>query len=304
MQLVDEEDDVFVATDFVHHGFDALFELAAVFGAGDHEGEVEGDDAFFPEDFGDIADGDFLGQAFDDGGFADTGFTDEDGIVFGAAAEDLDDAGDFIRATDNGIEFAFLGEFGEVAAEGAEGRGFAFFLGAGLTAGVFFIATVAAAFFVLVLVFILAGEVGVEFFEDFVASLVEIDVEVAEDLSGDAFTFTEETEEDVFGADVGVVEGLGFLGGEGEHLLHAGGVGDVADHFGLGSGADLLFHLHADGFEIETEFVEDIDGDALAEFDQAEQDVFGADVVVVETIRLFAGEGEDLLGAWGKVIHH
>ena len=66
----------------------------------------------------------------------------------------------------------------------------------------------------------------------------------------------------------------------------------------------MLFHLHADGFEIETEFVEDIDGDALAEFDQAEQDVFGADVVVVETIRLFAGEGEDLLGAWGKVIHH
>jgi hypothetical protein len=25
---------------------------------------------------------------------------------------------------------------------------------------------------------------------------------------------------------------------------------------------------------------------------------------VVETICLFAGEGEDLLGAWGKVIHH
>ncbi len=35
MQFVDEEDDVLVATDFVHHGFDALFELAAVFGAGD-----------------------------------------------------------------------------------------------------------------------------------------------------------------------------------------------------------------------------------------------------------------------------
>jgi hypothetical protein len=50
--------------------------------------------------------------------------------------------------------------------------------------------------------------------------------------------------------------------------------------------------------------VEDIDGDALAEFDQSEQDVFGADVVVVETICLFAGEGEDLLGAWGEVIHH
>ena len=213
MEFVDEEDDVFVATDFVHHGFDALFELAAVFGAGDHEGEVEGDDAFFPEDFGDVADGDFLGKAFDDGGFADTGFTDEDGIVFGAAAKDLDDAGDFIRATDDGIEFAFLGEFGEVATEGAESGGFAFFLGAGLTAGVFLVAVVAAAFLVFVLVFILAGEVGVEFLEDFVAGLVEIDVEVPEDLSGDAFTFAEEAQEDVFGADVGVVEGLGFFRG-------------------------------------------------------------------------------------------
>jgi hypothetical protein len=46
-----------------------------------------------------------------------------------------------------------------------------------------------------------------------------------------------------------------------------------------------------------------IDGDALAELDQAEQQVLGADVVVVEAVGLLAGERQDLLGAGGEVVH-
>ena len=69
------------------------------------------------------------------------------------------------------------------------------------------------------------------------------------------------------------------------------------------AGADFLFDLHADGFEFEAHAFEDVDGHALAEFDQAEQQVFGADVGVVEAVRFLAGEGQDLLGAWGEVVH-
>ena len=49
-KLVNEEDDVLGAADFVHHRFDALFELAAVFGAGNHQREVESDDAFVAQE--------------------------------------------------------------------------------------------------------------------------------------------------------------------------------------------------------------------------------------------------------------
>ena len=44
VQLVDEEDDVLGAADFVHHGLDALLELAAILRARDHQREVERDD--------------------------------------------------------------------------------------------------------------------------------------------------------------------------------------------------------------------------------------------------------------------
>ena len=46
MQLVDKENDVLGATDFIHHRLDALFELAAIFGSGDHQREIERDHSF------------------------------------------------------------------------------------------------------------------------------------------------------------------------------------------------------------------------------------------------------------------
>jgi hypothetical protein len=44
--------------------------------------------------FGHVAVDDALGQALDDGGLADAGLADEDGVVLGAPAEHLDDAAD------------------------------------------------------------------------------------------------------------------------------------------------------------------------------------------------------------------
>jgi len=60
------------------------------------------------------------------------------------------------------------------------------------------------------------------------------------------------------------VEGFGFLGGEGEDLFHPRGVRDVAGDLGVGPGANLFFHLHPDGLEIETHLLENIDGHALS----------------------------------------
>ena len=110
-------------------------------------------------------------------------------------------------------------------------------------------------------------------------------------------------EQDVLGADVGMIERLRFLARQREHLLHARRVGNVADHLGLRAGADLLLDFHPHRFEIEPHFLQDVDGDALPELDQAEQQMLGADIVVVEAVGFFSGKSQDLLGARSEVIH-
>ncbi len=84
------------------------------------------------QQFGDVAVDDELGQALDDGGLADAGLAEQHGVVLGAAAEDLNDAFDFVGPADDRIELALAGQFGEVAAEAVEGRG----LGLALVASV------------------------------------------------------------------------------------------------------------------------------------------------------------------------
>src|ERR1041385_1457478 len=64
-----------------------------------------------------------LGEAFDNGGFADAGFAEQDGIVLRATAENLDDAFDFVFAADDRIHLAFAGDLRQVASEGLQRRG-------------------------------------------------------------------------------------------------------------------------------------------------------------------------------------
>ncbi len=76
MKFVDEDDGILVLHQLFHDGLEALFELAAIFGAGDDQREVEGEDALVGEERWDFAVGDALGQAFYYGGLADSGLAD------------------------------------------------------------------------------------------------------------------------------------------------------------------------------------------------------------------------------------
>ena len=293
VQFVDEEDDVLRAADFIHDRLDAFLELAAILRARDHEGEVKRDDALLAQQFRDVALGDFLRETFDDGGLAHAGFSEQHRVILGAAAENLDDALDLVEPADDGIHLAFAGDLGQVAAKSLERRRLHFAL---LFGGRFLRRFRAGAF-------LLRVEIRIEFLEDLLAGLLDVHVEVLKHAGGDAVAFAQQAEQDVLGADVGVVERLGFLGGEGEHLLHAGRVGDVADHLLIGSGANLFLDLHADGFEVKAHLLEHVDRDALAKFDQPEQQVLGADKVVVESIRFFARQREHLLRPGREVVH-
>ncbi len=117
MQLINEKHDVLGTANFVHHRFDALFELAAIFGAGDHQREVERDHPLVAQQLGDVAGCDFLGQTLDDRRLPHAGLAQQHGIVLGPAAKDLDHALDFILPADDRVHLALAGDLGQVAPE-------------------------------------------------------------------------------------------------------------------------------------------------------------------------------------------
>src|SRR5690606_4073149 len=90
VQLVDEGDDVLVAADLVDDLLHPFLEVTAITSAGDETGEVDLDHTAIAQDVRNVAVGDALGDAFDDGRLAHSGFTDEHGVVLRAAGQDFD----------------------------------------------------------------------------------------------------------------------------------------------------------------------------------------------------------------------
>ena len=311
VHLVDEEDDILGPFDLVHDSLDALFELAAVLRAGDHQGEVESDDLTVEEDFRDDARSDLLGEAFDDGGLAHAGFADEDRVILRTAAKDLHYAADFFFAADDRIEFAGLGKLGEIAAESlkqrepfATARTGAFFARSatrrrrGVVGGFFGRRRRVA---VLLLGFIGGGRIDVR--EDLLATALQIDVELLKHARGDALPFLQQAEENVFGADIGVTKGAGFGDGVSHDLLHARREGDrVGSLRFFRTRANLLLDGATDRLEVEAHAAEDVDGDALAELDEPEQDVLRADVVMIKPAGFRPGQFHDLAGAGSEIV--
>ncbi len=123
VQLVDEEDRFFITANFIHHRLDPLLELAAILGAGDHHRQVEHHDASIEEQLRYVAFDHPLGKSLDDGRLADSGLSQQHGIVLRASAEDLDRPLDLVVATDHRVELILSSQFGEVASKAVEGWG-------------------------------------------------------------------------------------------------------------------------------------------------------------------------------------
>ena len=262
MKLVNEEDDVASLADFIHDGLDAFFKLTPVFCACHHEGEIKGDHTAVTQEFRNVAAGDFLGKAFNDSCFANPGLSNENRVVLGAATQDLNHALDFRCASDDRVELVFLGEFGEVAPKGLEGR-------------VLTLALVLSLHFVLALIFIVLElipelirvEIRINLREDFLPGLVDVHIETGEHPGSDSLPFTQQSQENVLSAHIGVVKLFSLFVGEGENLLDPGSVGDVPGNGVVRAGANLLFHLNAHGFEIQTHVLHHTHSDALSQFD-------------------------------------
>ena len=288
VQLVDEQDRVLGAADLVHDGLDPLLELAAVLGAGDHHGEVEHDDPPVAEQLGDVAVDDHLGQALDDRRLADARLAQEDRVVLGAAREDLDHPLDFILAADDRVQLALPGQVGQVAAERVQGRGL------GLIA------------FCRGAAFALAASVHpvTEQVEHLLAHFFQLQIQVHQHLGGHALLLAQQPEQEVFGPHVIVVQVARFLDGILDDLLGPRGLGQLPHRDHVGAGLDDLLDLVADLPQVDVQVLQDVRGDAAALLDQAEQDVFGADVLVVESLGLLVGQLHHLAGTVGEAFIH
>jgi hypothetical protein len=92
--------------DLLEHALEALLELAAVLGPGDHRAEVERQHALVLQRLRHVAVDDAQRQPLDDGGLADAGLADQHGVVLGAARQHLDGAADLLVAADHRVELA------------------------------------------------------------------------------------------------------------------------------------------------------------------------------------------------------
>ena len=250
MQFVDEDDGVLALHQFLHDGLEPLLELAAVFGAGDDQGKIERQDALVGQKRRHVAVGNALRQAFDDGRLAHARLADQHGIVFRAAAENLDDAFDFAFAAHQRIELAFERRLRQVAAEFREQRSF--------------LRTRSGRFF--------AGAA-----RQFFAQRRKPQPALLQNFRAKALLFAQDSQQQMFGADVLVPEALGLFGGEIQDAL-----GFLAErHFhrrgdALADG-DALFDLLADGFDRAVGTQETV-GQRLVLAHQAEQQMLGLDV--------------------------
>ena len=114
-------------------------------------------------------------QAFDDGSFTHTRFTNQHWVVFGTALQYLNRTADFVITTNNGVKFAVAGALGQVER--------VFFQRIALVFGIGIVHVLSSSYRVNRGIDILFGRAG--FFQDFAGRIVLLHQSKQEKFAGD-----------------------------------------------------------------------------------------------------------------------
>ncbi len=290
VQLVDEQDDVAAGVDLLEHLLQALLEVTAVAGTRDQRPQVQRVELLVLQRLGDLAVHDGLRQSLDDGGLADAGLADQHRVVLGAPAQDLHHPLDFLLAADDRVQLALHRGGRQVAAELVEhqrsGRRARF---ASPTTGARFGGLLAL--------------VAAQQLDHLLAHPGQLGAELDQHLGGNALTLADQAEQNVLGADVVVAELQRLAQAQLENLLGARRERDVTRRRLLALADDLL-DLAADALKRDAQRLQRLGRDAFAFVNKTQQDVLGADVVVVEHPGLFLRQDDHPAGTVGKSLEH
>src|ERR1700722_143399 len=226
-QLVDEQDDVAAGVDLLEHLLQALLEVTAVAAAGHQRTEVEGVQLLVFQGLGNLAVHDRLREAFHDRRLTDAGLTDQHRVVLGASRQHLHDPLDFLLAADDRVELAFHRSRRQVAAELVEPSR------SRRAAG---LATTASGTGLRGLLALVAAQQ----LDHLLAHPGQLGAQLDQHLGGNALTLTDQTEQNVLGADVVVAELKRLAQAQLQNLLGARGERDVTGRSLLALADDLL----------------------------------------------------------------
>ena len=262
VHLVDKEDHVAGFRHLVDRIADALLEVAAVFRAGHHAGQVKGNDPLAAQELRHLAGGDFQRKALRDRGFAHARLADQAGIILGAAAEDLDHALDLLLPPDDGIDPALSGKLGQVTAELGQRR---------RVGGVLF--RLAA----------LAGgcAAAAERLAQILHQILRLHAELGKDLRCRAGALLQNADQEMLGADIGMPHPPALQDGSINDIFGAGRK-VVGGKHGRRADADAAFDHGLHLAEADLARMQRRIGHAAVFRQQAEQDVLAADVGMAE----------------------
>ena len=283
VDLVDEEDDLALAlADLVDNGLEPLLEFAPELGSGEESAHVERHQALAAQVLGHVVGAHALGQRFGDGGLADPGLADDDGIVLGPAVEDLQDSADFGVSSDHGIELALGGEASDVG--GVAVQSVVMRLGVGLV-----------------------DSTGASnLLEGFVEALGG-DAVRADDLGCGSTGVAGEGDQEVLDADVLVVESLSLDVGTLQELHDARRHGELDDVVTEAwRGVEHGVGVRAEAGAVDTEGVEQVVGQSVVDAGDAGEQVLDVPLRVTLLAHELLGCFQQLLGLVGESIssHH
>ena len=290
MQLVDEQDRVLGTSHLVHHRLDPFLELTPVLGAGDHHGQVEHHDPTLTQQVRHGAVDHHLGKTLDDRRLAHARLTQQNRVVLLASRQDLDYPLDLVLATDHRVELVLSSQLGQVASKAVQGRSLAL---ARLRRPARSLARLGT---------FQAMPQQVQYL---LADILQLQAQVHQHLSRHTLLLTQQTQQQVLGADVVVIEILGFFESVLDDLLGPGRLGQLAHRDHVGSRLHDLLDLETDLAEVHVEVLQDVGGDTRTFLDQTQQHVLGPDVLVVEPLSLLVGQLHHLPRPIGEsLVHH
>ena len=289
VQLIHKQYDLaLAAADFIHDRLQPFFEFAAEAGPGDHGPQVQRNQTLAGENVRHIVSHDLLGQPFDDGRFADTGFTYQNWIVLRAPTQNLHHARDLFFAADDRIQFPFGGGLRQVAA--------ILFQHLKLAFGVR-------------LVYALASP---EFFDSAIeaflgdACVTQYVCAVGVPLAGDG-------EQNVFSADIFVLKFICLIIGDAHHAIESGRDENLYSGEPAVGLATTFVRRVEDGFQLtsddvrgRSEGLQDLGHCSLWLFHQRQEKVFSIDLRMFVLLQNFQGTRGRMLGLLGETVkwHH